>query len=178
MKKRFLTLLSLLVVSLSQAQNGGITNENASLKLEYAGMANGMTVVKVTNKDTCQTNARVQWAQYYRTKDIPALSSDTFHLQTQVNCFIMASSISTCRNRYDGQVEINYCQVLPIRFEYLIVRQVSERVVNVVFKVAEADGTDRFNIQVSKDGRNFKTVSIIIPDAIQVNKIYNVNVKL
>ena len=171
-------VFGLLTFNLTQAQNGGITNENASLKLEYAGMANGMTVVKVTNKDTCQTNARVQWGQYFRTKHIAAQSSDTFHLQTQLSCFIMATSISTCRNRFDGQVEINYCQVLPIRFEYLYVRQISDRVVNVQFKVAEVDGTDRFNIQVSKDGRNFKTISVILPDAIQTNKIYNVNVKL
>jgi len=171
-------VFGLLTINLTQAQNGGISNENASLKLEYAGMANGMIVVKVTNKDTCETNARVQWAQNYRNKNIPALSSDTFHLQTMNNCFIMASSTSLCRNHNTGRVEINYCQILPITFEYLYVRQISDRIVNIKFKVSEADGTDRFNIQVSKDGKNFKTISVILPDVIETNKIYNLNVKL
>ena len=178
MKKVFLTLLGMIVVSLSQAQNGGMSNENNSLKLEYVSSTNGITVVKVTNKDTCESNVRVQWSQLLRRKFIPGLSSDTFNLINQNSrCFIMATSSSPCRNSNDGQVEINYC-LLPIKFEYIYVRQISDRLVNVQFKVSEADGTDRFNIQISKDGINFKTVSVVLPDVIQTNKIYNVNIKL
>ena len=177
--KKLITAFMMIASTLNlSAQNGGMSNENAALKIEYSGMNNGMTVVKVTNKDTCTADMRVQWAQHIRNKDVAALSSDTFQLPTQPSCFIMATSSSPCRNVYYGQVELNYCQALPITFEYIYVKQISDRIVNIQFKVAEADGTDRFNIQLSKDGVNFKTVSVVLPDAIQTNRIYNVNIKL
>lgn len=177
MKKVLLSLLLLTVASLGKAQNGGMANENAALKIEYVNTNNGFVTVQVTNKDTCTANIRVQWGQLFRSKDIAGLQTDTFNLPNQTARFIMAGSVSPCRG-YQGQVEIDYITVLPITFEYIYVRQVSERIVNVQFRVSEADGTDRFNIQVSKDGVNFKTVSVILPDTIQTNRIYNVNVKL
>lgn len=177
MKRNFLTLLLLLVVSLSKAQNGGIVNENASLKLEYVSTINGIVTVRVTNKDTCDANVRVQWGNVSRTKIINGLQSDTFQFLQQTMRFIRANSITPCRS-YQGSVELDYMVALPVTFEYINVRQVSDRIVNVQFKVAEADGTDRFNIQVSKDGKNFRTIQVVLPDAIQTNRIYNVNVKL
>ena len=177
MKKVLLSLLLLTVASFGKAQNGCMANENASLKIEYVNTAAGLVTVKVTNKDICTANIRVQWGQLYRAKDVAALQSDTFELPVQTARFIMAGSISPCRG-YQGQVEIDYITTLPITFEYIYVRQLSDKTINVQFKVAEADGTDRFNIQVSKDGVNFKTVSVVLPDAIQTNRIYNVNIKL
>lgn len=177
MKKVLLSLLLLTVASLGKAQNGGQANENAALKIEYVTTTTGLVTVKVTNKNNCTANIRVQWGQLFRSKDVAGLQMDTFILPTQTARFIMAGSVSPCSG-YQGQVEIDYITVLPITFEYIYVRQVSERIVNVQFKVSETDGTDRFNIQVSKDGVNFKTVSVVLPDAIQTNRIYNVNVKL
>jgi len=177
--KKLIAVFMMIACTLNlSAQNGGMSNENAALKIEYAGMNNGMTVVKVTNKDTCTADMRVQWAQYRRSKDVAALSSDTFHLPTQPSCFIMATSSSPCRNVYAGQVELNYCQALPITFEYLRVKQVGKNIIEVEFKALTTDGEDKFNIQVSTDAKNFKTVSVVLPDSIQTNKVYNIKIKL
>ena len=42
--------------------NGGITNENASAKIEWVGMApNGDYIVRVYNKQICTADMTVQW---------------------------------------------------------------------------------------------------------------------
>ena len=177
--KQLITSCALTVLSTGLfAQNGGMSNENAAMKIEYVSQDSTATIVKVTNKDTCTSNMMVQWQQYYRTKNIAGLSSDTFHLNTQTTCFIRATSMSPCRTTYLGQVELNYCQVLPIKFEYLRVKQIDRNTALVEFKDLSTDGEDRFNIQMSKDARSFKTVEVVLPDAIETNKIYKVIVKL
>ena len=172
----FLALTSF--VSMSQTGNGGISQENASLRIEYQGVNNGITTIKVINKDTCTENIRVQWGSLFRTKNVDGLSSDTFMLPTQTPCLIIGSAISTCRSVYYGTVEINYCQIVPITFEYLIARQVSANVVEVEFKLSQSDGEKQFNIQFSKDGINYKTVSIVAPEPMVINKVYKIKVKI
>jgi len=104
--KQLITSCALTVLSTGLfAQNGGMSNENAAMKIEYVSQDSTATIVKVTNKDTCTSNMMVQWQQYYRTKNIAGLSSDTFHLNTQTTCFIRATSMSPCRTTYLGQVE-------------------------------------------------------------------------
>lgn len=177
--KKLITLCVFAILNVgSFAQNGGMSNENASMKIEYVSQNSSTTIVKVTNKDSCTSNITVQWQQYFRSKSIPGFSSDTFELNTQTTCFIRATSISPCRTTYLGQVELNYCQIVPIKFEYLYVKQLDKHTALVEFKALSTDGEDRFNIQMSKDGRTFTTVAVILPDAIETNKIYKVIVKL
>jgi len=177
MKKNFLTFILFLFSFVSFAQNGGISAENNSLILEFVGFSGSMVIVKTTNKNNCNANIRVQWGSLSKEKNIGPLGSDTFHLEPQSQRFIRAHSNSNCGGN-SGTVEIDYLIILPITFEFITVKQVSKEVVNIKFKVSECDGTDRFNIQISKDGKNYKTVEVILSDEIVPNKIYNVNVKI
>lgn len=181
MKKFLIMMLFAGTTLMSKAQNGGISNENASLKIEYNGMtASGQTIVKVTNKDTCTSNVRMQWGRFFRAKDVGALGVDTFILETQIrDCFIRATSVSPCRTTHSGQVEINYCQALPVKFEYVTARRIDVSTIEVEFKFSEVTGTQsHFNINLSTDGKNFRTVSVILPTAAKPNNIYNVKIKI
>lgn len=180
MRKKVLAYLLFLSPFCIKAQNGngGMSQENSTLKIEYQGMNNSYTIVKVTNKDTCDKNVRVQWGSEWRTKMITAQSSDTFNLVQQQPCFIMATSISSCNSATFGSVEINYCQVLDVKFEYIKTRQISKNEIEVEFKVSNSDGESEFNIQISKDGRNFRTIHIMSPEPLVMNKIYKVKIKI
>jgi hypothetical protein len=70
------------------------------------------------------------------------------------------------------------CSSLPIKFEYLKVRRVDTNTILVVFKANESEGENQFNIQVSTDGRTFKTIAIVFPDPIITNKVYTLKVKI
>lgn len=177
MKKLYSILIFFLLPIFSFSQNGGISSENASLKLEFIGHSGSMVVVKTTNKLICSATIRVQWGPIQREKIIGPFLSDTFHLPVQTQRFIRAHSTSTCGGN-SGNVEINYLTILPIKFEFFMVKQVGKGVVNVQFKVSESENTEKFNIQISKDGKNFETISVIIPDKINPNKIYSINLKI
>lgn len=70
------------------------------------------------------------------------------------------------------------CTSLPIKFEYINVRSVDRETIEIEFLASDTDGEDRFNIQVSTDTRTFKTVAIVFPEPIVVNKVYKIKVKI
>jgi hypothetical protein len=54
------TLLLLSLITFSQNQNGGQWAENNALKIEYLGYSNGIHVIKLYNKQTCDVTVKTK----------------------------------------------------------------------------------------------------------------------
>jgi hypothetical protein len=178
MKKNLFSLLVMMAPMLGFTQgNGGITNENASTKIEWIGHSlNGQYIVKVTNKQNCSVPMRVQWGgtNRFREKIMSSGASDTFHITTPPTptCFLGAKPTSFCSNTMEmGTVELNVCQVIPVKFSSIAGQRVGPRSVRLIFIVEEITNIKQFNIQYSLDnGKTFKTANIKTPDGIIVGK--------
>lgn len=159
--------------------NGGITNENASTKIEWIGITNGNYVVKVTNKQSCAVDMNVQWGgtSRFRTKNIAAGSSDTFWIDPPppARCFLGAKPQTICTGHDDrGTVELNTCAILPVHFTNISGQRVGPHSIKLIFSAEEDGNTDHYNIQYSLDGKTFKTVNVLFPDGVVGGKQYSV----
>lgn len=175
--KHFFTLFLLFLCSFSFSQNGGIFSENSHLRLEFLGFFGSSVVVKTTNKIDCGATIRVQWGGLHREKFVLPLSSDTFHLTPQQQRIIRAHSSPLCGGN-SGNVEIDVPFVVSVKFEYLKLQKNDDGTYNLRFKVSNSENIQKFNIQLSKDGINYKNIEIVIPDKLKPNKVYDLNIKL
>ena len=164
--------------------NGGITNENASAKIEWIGMSpNGSYVVKVTNKQTCQASMRVQWNgnTQSNSKQIPATLSDTFWMPPNPASggFLRAKPETVCSSSDGdiGAVELNVNQILPVKFSSIVGQRVGPNSIKLTFVSEEDAATDHYNIQYSLDGKVYKTATVLFPNGIEGKKTYSVIIK-
>lgn len=180
MKKIISTVVAAMIMTSLSAQNGGQSPENAALKIEYVSMVSpNIAIVKVTNKQLCNSDIMVFCQSRIRTKNVQAQSSDTFYIQIGALCKVFAQPTVWCGGMNYGTVELNVCVAMPVTLEYLNVIQSGPGEIEVEFKIAEATGTqDHFNVQVSTDGINFKTVKVLLPSQARANQIYNAKIKL
>jgi len=182
MKKNLFSLLVMMAPMLGFTQgNGGITNENASTKIEWIGHSlNGQYIVKVTNKQNCSVPMRVQWGgtNRFREKIMSSGASDTFHITTPPTpiCFLGAKPASFCNNPMEmGTVELNICQVLPVKFSSIVGYRLDSRNIKVVFTVEDESNVKYYNIMLSFNGRSFKTVNVKFPEeGLKANKQYSI----
>lgn len=66
---------------------------------------------------------------------------------------------------------------LPIRFKSISAKVVQKGVVDLTFEVEEASGVSHYNIQVSDDGKTYKTVMVVFPDNGKTEYTHKVRVK-
>jgi hypothetical protein len=159
------------------AQNGGQSAESSSLRLERVGTtSDNKVIVKITNKQSCTADIKLKHNGQFRTKTVTALGWDT--VQVTVPDFeIEAKPLTNCGNHMDmGWVELELCQALPVKFEWITATTLDKHTVRLQFKLEEVDGTELY-VQLSTDGRLFKRVRIVTPD-MKVNQIYTVIIKL
>ena len=180
MKKTILSLLTFASSIAVVAQNGGQSSENAALKIEYvSSTATGQSIVKVTNKQPCGTDIMVFSGSRVRTKFIASQASDTFVLTPNSSCRAQAQPINWCGGMSYGLVETNICTTVPVKFEYFWARSTANNEIEVEFKLSEVVGSvSVFNVQISTDGRNYRTVRVILPSEAKLNSIYNAKIKL
>lgn len=177
MKKTKILLFCLGLSSAVLAQNGGQASENPSLKIEFAGVTpSGNPIIKATNKQDCLAQIRMLQGQDVRFKGIPAMSSDTFVLPLS-SCHVTAKTTTNCGVADFGQVELNICSILPLRFEGLTTRYMGNGVIEVRFKIVDLEDRKLF-IQLSKDGIHYRRVGIEVPASAKVGESYIVNIKL
>lgn len=71
------------------------------------------------------------------------------------------------------------CGALPVKWAEFLVTSIDADNVSVTFTTYETEGVKQFNIQVSTDGKTFKTVAIVFPNGYQPNSKYKaiINVK-
>lgn len=176
--KLMLSVALMMVITDSNAQNGGQYPENNSTKIEHIGYTGNQAVVRVTNKQTCEAEMRIIYGTTARTKFIAATSADTFHVTPPANGRVAAKTETNCGFADFGLVELTLNTILPIKFGYLKAKRLDASTMEVEFRAYDVDGQSKFNIQVSTDGRVFKTVAVILPDPIQADKVYKVKVPL
>ena len=189
MKKFVVTLLLCFALFFSVfSQNGGIVSENSVIKinfLSYNQLTGNFSFI-VTNKQPCQVNAQYR---ILRTNElvnitipangtyninIPDLPTEDVRVRVRAMSFCPSSVPDQGWVEHDSQVS----PVLPIIFEYIKVKKIDSRTVEVEFSASSTDGEDRFNIQVSTDARTFRTVAIVFSGPIIINKVYRVKVKI
>ena len=163
--------------------NGGITNENASAKIEWVGIApTGDYIARVYNKQNCTTDMTVQWGgtARFREKSIPSGGSDTFWINTPPtpNCFLGAKPRTMCTNTADrGTVELNVCQIMPVKFSNVVGQRINSNSIRLTFTAEEDLNLKQYNIQYSLDGKTFNTVTILFPNGIEGKKTYSLIIK-
>lgn len=178
MKKIFLFTMLLQSSLVLLAQNGGQGSESSSTRLEYIGVTpSGNHMVRITNKQDCPVSFTVKDGSNVTNLSIPGLSSDTVFLPQNV-CLVKVKPTTRCTQGGDlGQVELNVCNVLPLKFETLSAKRISRNEVQIRFKIVDLDD-HKLYIQTSKDGVNFRRVGVEVPKTAKVGDIYIVNIKL
>ena len=170
--KKTLIGLAILMPMLGFGQgNGGISSENTTTKIEWIGHSpTGQYIVKVTNKQSCEVNMRVQWGgtNQFRQKQIGPNNSDTFHIEALPipRCFLGAKPETSCLGQTDlGTVELNVCIILPVKFKRVACTRLCLRSIKLEFEVEESSNIRQYNIQVSlNNGISYRTISILIPE--------------
>lgn len=67
---------------------------------------------------------------------------------------------------------------LPVRFKSITAKVIAKNLVEVTFEVMEQLNISHYNIQVSADGRNFKTVMVVFPQTGKPEQKYVYRIKL
>jgi len=189
MKKFVVTLLLCCALFFSVfSQNGGIVSENSVIKinfLSYNQLTGNFSFI-VTNKQSCQVNAQYRTLRDNELVNITIPANGTYNinipdLPTQ-DVSVRVRAMSFCPSSVPDQGWVEHdnqaSPVLPIIFNYIKVKKVDSRTVEVEFSVSSTDGEDKFNIQVSRDSRTFKTVAVVFSGPIVVNKVYKIKVKI
>lgn len=65
---------------------------------------------------------------------------------------------------------------LPIKFHSFDVKVLGNDQYQVTFDAAEAEDVNSFEVQVSPDGKKWKTITVILPDNIQPSRVYSIKV--
>lgn len=176
--KKYLVLLSLLLPLRMVSQNGGQFSETPSLKIEFSGQLPNMeNIITVTNKVNCQADITLMY-NGNRTKTVPSLAQDTFHVTLFQSCALKARTNPDCQTPNYGVVELNLCQILPLKLTYLEVRKVNQSEIEVIFEVSEISKISHLNFQISQDGLNFKTIDIMLGKDVTPNKRITKKIKI
>ena len=168
----------------SYSQNNGQSNQNNVIKIEYIGYSNNAHVFKVTNKQPCEVKTEYKVEDSNLSGVVKVLGNSSYTILVPGYKYqkieVKARSLEKCPNIKgdNGWVETETQFILPIKFEYLRVKIVDPKTIIVYFKALQTDNERQFNIQVCTDGKSFKTVAIVLPDPIVVNKEYTQKIKL
>jgi hypothetical protein len=179
MKNLILALLSPFLIGTALCQNGGQAPENNSVKLEYAGNISGIYYVKVTNKQSCESEIKVNDGQTESTITVSGNGTYMFPLPAGItgNLKVKAKNTTACNNTDYGWIELSLVG-LPVKFVSFNTTRISDTEFWVNFEIAEATNVKHFNIKASTDGKIFKTIAIVFPDELQPNRKYSVKINL
>lgn len=174
MRSLILSLLVLiLTISTTNAQNGGQAPENNSVKLEFAGAFQ----CKLWNKQSCEAVITVKYNN--TTTDYTVPGGSYVMINTPVPSKITAKTTTNCGSADFGLVELNITTtILPVKFVSFRTYALSGNRIKVQFEIGEAQNVKQFNVQISKDGRDWTTVALVWPDELQPNRVYETIVDL
>jgi len=75
-------------------------------------------------------------------------------------------------------ITYNINKTLAITFGGISAEKVDENTVKVSFNVLSVTGKNVYNIQLSTDGKNFKTYAVVFPEGTQPNQTYTTTIKI
>lgn len=162
------------------AQNGGQHNDNKFGNLQYIGYEGGHYLLELTNKQNCGVDFHITWLGKDTT--IYITGTQTIQLPGAAKGLekMKAKPLNKCGSSGGdmGWLEIVTPLSLPITFKSVRAEKIGARKVKVIFDVADVSGVNTYNIQVSADGINYKTVTIVFPDEVKPNRQYSVTINL
>jgi hypothetical protein len=183
MKHSLLALICSLLSIVGLSQNGGQNSENNILKITYVGWLNGEHKVKLQNKLNCEVVATYNFDGVTTDVTIPALTTimliKAAPQSSVLNAKAKRRSGATCISQPDnGWVETFTVQTLPIKFKSVSGKRVDDSTIEVIFESEEDYDLSYYNIKISTDGVNYRSVGIIFPDGIVSTKTYSIKVKI
>lgn len=181
MRKLILLMAFVASVTTLCAQNGGQANENNSVRIEFAGATEGKAVIKAYNKQGCAADIKVSVNNVSFIKTIAANASDTFQFAGPFvgTTRIQAKTQTNCGSADFGNVELSLeLGSLPIKFRSVVSKRLAPDLIEITFDVEEAEGINYYNVQVSRDGRRWKTYTVVFPDTTRPNTVYKIKIKI
>lgn len=172
--KQLITCILMMLTIAVYSQNGGQSQENNSVKLEYAGASQ----TKLTNKQA--GGAAVITVKYNNAStDYTVAALSSILLSTPIAGKITAKTTTNWGDADFGLVELTLtAQLLPVKFVSLKVAPLGNNEALVEFEIAEATNVSKFNIQASSDGKTWRNVTVVLPDNIQPNRLYQAKINL
>lgn len=169
-------------VAIVKAANGGQNNENNFGKLDYVGYSNEAYVLNLTNKQQCGVDFQIKWLSKDTTIYVPGSSVKAIQLPGAAKGGenIKARPLYKCGSSGGdlGWIEVESPVSLPVTFKSITAQEISPNKVLVSFEVADVSGVNQYNIQLSTDGKTYKNVGIIWPDANNPNRKYSITISL
>ncbi|CAB4142821.1 hypothetical protein UFOVP449_81 [uncultured Caudovirales phage] len=186
LSKILYSIFILILPLITLAQNGGQSNENSVLKINYIGYSGSYFLFKIENKQNCAV--RIQYTHSGNTRmldtTIEALSVFLYKIpSTFSEKFIAkARSRSFCPNELpdQGWVEAEtISSTLPVTFMGIFVKKINHNTLNVKFKVDEDNTIKFYRVLISIDGgKKYINKIILFPNGMEGKKLYEVNIKL
>lgn len=162
--------------------NGGQFAENNYGKLEYKGYSSGEYIMDLSNKQPCGIDFEVTWLGKDSTIFINGLSSKTIQLPgiAKGGEKIKAKPLYKCGSSGGdmGFIEVESPISLPVTFKSIRTEEVSDNKIRVIFDVTDLLNISVFNVQLSTDGKDYKTAAMVFPDEVQPNRQYSVTLTL
>lgn len=184
MKKLLFVVLFSLFSLLSFSQNGGQSNENNVLKIEYIGYSNGNHIFNVINKVNCELVIKVDKNGIFADHTLSALQSTFINVPTTGSSQIVTfkakrQSGALCKQNPDnGWAELQSNYILPIKFGPISVTKINPGLIKLTFESEEDNTIRHYNIMISEDGKTYRKAHILFPNGITGNKKYSVLIKL
>lgn len=182
--KTILIPVLILILSLKGfGQNNGRSPENNILRIEYLGFSNNIHTYKVVNKLNCLTTVKVWRNGDLTDHTLNALQEQLLTINApftpQSTLKVKKESGGECVPMPDnGWIELQSPIALPIKFGSITAKRVSPTTIELVFESEEDLDIKYYNIKVSSDGKNFKTVVVVFPNKVQGKKRYVALVKV
>lgn len=151
------------------SQNGGQFNENSMLKIEYQSLSDYHKIT-IINKQTCETTVRTNFDGLFE-DNISIAGKDTAELTFHKSMIkgdtwkVKAKPLNDCTSGGDmGWVELRILFSLPISFKTLYLKEIFNGQKLLVFSLDESPNIIQYEIEVSDDGRTWKTHTLIFTE--------------
>jgi hypothetical protein len=164
------------------------SNENCVLKLEYVTFVNNAYVINVINKQECPTTVLILWQHQQTSVDVGANSTVNVSLPGTADSNIVIWAKTETRCNPAGCFDNFWVQLkasseptggpLGIKFKSIRTLRVDANTIKLSFDVEDIFAKGYYNIKVSKDGINWRTVTVVFPDDTKPNNTYSVTIKL
>lgn len=176
MKKLLIASLLIGHMALGQNPNGGQSNEDQYVKIEYLGNLRA----RVTSKQNCAVIHKIkidggtQWNE-----SIAALGHYDFDVQLNTRVSVTPSVNCSTGEGNMGQVELKFtANVLPIKFGTFKAVPVRKNTYKISFEVYNSVPSNTYHLQMSRNGNTWETIAVQFPDELQPNKIYSLVVEI
>lgn len=180
--KKILSFLLFAILQLNSFSQAPLPSENNILKLTYLSWQAGVHSFELRNKSECRVSVRLEVDGV--ASDISVSSNSTYivkvtaPINTIVTVKAKRTSGGTCvRSVSSSWIQLQSPLPLPIKFLSISAKRLDNGDISVIFETEEDQSIHRYNVNVSLDGRSFRTYSIVMPNGIVGKKKYTVIIK-